>query len=811
MKRSEFSPGDEQRTASRIRQRFLITGTVQGVGFRPFVHSLAIRYQLAGFVKNQSGGVTIEAEGDTLTLERFACSLQNEAPSLARIDSLTIENLRIENVDVEGAHPENKSAFHVLPSDRSAGTSTSLVPDIATCNECLRELDDPDDRRFGYPFINCTNCGPRYTIVDAMPYDRSRTTMNAFTMCAACDREFHDPFDRRFHSQANACPDCGPTVWWVLGARQTTMAARRSAFKQPTGLVGQSAIRAFHQAISDDAIVAVKGVGGFHLACAADSSTAMMRLRERKSRPHKPLAVMIANLQQAERIAYMDADSRRLLESRERPIVLLRKRVGSGYLDLVAPGVETIGLMLPYSPLHYLLVGPRPLILTSGNISDAPIVRTNLDACDRLSPLADAFLLHDREIQAACDDSIVRLAGSRKLPLRRARGYAPAPIRIPYAGPSILAVGSDLKASFCMTRDGLAYMSPHIGDMGNIESFHAFTKAVEHYQRLFRIEPKVVACDKHPGYLSSQWARQYADDQQLGLVEVQHHHAHVAAVHAEHGLDPKQRTIGVSFDGTGYGNDGTIWGGEILVASCLESNRWAHLSEVLLPGGDASIKHPHRTALAYLHAAGLPWDERLPCVAHCTQRDLEILRRQLDRHLNCTHTTSMGRLFDAVASLIGVRQSISYEAQAAIEMETMSHEWRCQNSHDVVGPPNAVDLDPYSIELVGNGPFVIGTAMLLEEVIRDTLAGVPASAIARRFLCSITEAVVQLCERARNVQGIGDVVLTGGVFQNALLLTQTIARLEEQEFRVMTHQIVPPNDGGLALGQAAVAAACHSD
>lgn len=764
--------------ATNLRERIEVQGIVQGVGFRPFVYSLAQRLRLTGFVRNHSSGVTIEIEGPREQLTQFAESLQQDSPPLAQIDVIA----------VTAVAPAGSSDFQIIESKSMDVARTPISPDVATCDACLAELADPQNRRYRYPFINCTNCGPRYTIVRDIPYDRPLTTMRSFPMCDACAEEYRDPANRRYHAQPNACPVCGPTVWFVHGERTKDA----SAFERVTALSAELAIAAFHRSIEADEIVATKGIGGFHLACAATSSAAIRKLRERKGRVDKPLAIMAAEVAVARELAYIDAEEEQLLCSRQRPIVLLRRRADSGLSELVAPGNHYVGIMLPYSPLHALLVERTPLVMTSGNVSEEPIVRTNHQAFTRLNSLADAFLLHNREIHVVCDDSVVRVLRGHELPIRRSRGYAPMPVRLNRTVPTVLAVGGELKATFCFTKDLYAFMSPHIGDMGNLETLDAFERAVAHFRKLFRIEPEVVACDMHPGYLSSQWAREHARANNLQLIEVQHHHAHITAILAEHDLCDSGPVLGISFDGTGYGPDGAIWGGEVLIATCGHYQRWAHLKYFPLPGGDASIKHPYRTALAQLWAEGLPWDDRLPCVAHCPETQRRTLRQQLERNLNCVPTSSMGRLFDAVAALIGVRQSVSYEAQAAMEMEALAD--------------HVSRATPYPVSILASAPHVVDTGAMLSAICSDVIDGTPPGVVSSRFHRTIVQLIAELCNRARTEEGIDRVALSGGVFQNVLLLQHTVETLEEAGFEVLVHRVVPPNDGGLALGQAIAAA-----
>lgn len=569
-----------------LREQIEVKGVVQGVGFRPFVYTLACRLGLSGFVRNHSAGVTIEVEGDQARLTEFVRCLQQQLPPLARIDA--VHRVSVPATDRRG--------FQIINSESIPAARTPVGPDVATCDQCLAELREPSNRRFRYPFINCTNCGPRYTIIKDIPYDRPLTTMNDFSMCAACEKEYRDPSNRRFHAQPNSCWDCGPSLWLIRASNTSD----RSEFEHVGGIAGESAIRDFHNSINADEIVAVKGIGGFHLACSARSSSAINKLRERKGRSDKPLAIMVADVDAAKRIAQISCDEALLLKSPAKPIVLLKRRPDCDLPLLVAPGSSLIGVMLPYSPLHALLIEGQTLVMTSGNISDEPMTRTNGESFERLRPLADAFLLHDREIHVVCDDSVMRSIHGREIPIRRSRGYVPLPVRLNCSNPGdlapgILATGGELKSTFCFAKGDYGFLSPHIGDLTHLETLLAFRRGVDHFQKLFRIEPEVIACDLHPSYAASQWGRDRA--QGLHLVEVQHHHAHIASILGEHRIDPSQSVIGISFDGTGYGPDGTVWGGEVLIASCRRYERWAHLKPVLLPGGDVGIRFPFRAVL----------------------------------------------------------------------------------------------------------------------------------------------------------------------------------------------------------------------
>jgi len=752
-------PGDAVTLAHRARVALRVTGVVQGVGFRPFVHGLATELGVAGHVGNDTHGVFIEIEGDAEALEEFRVRLERDAPPAARIETIVARDLA----------PTGEDAFRIVPSVGEPTGSALVSPDLATCDECLAELEDPADRRYRYPFINCTNCGPRFTITLATPYDRPGTTMAPFVMCERCRREYDDPADRRFHAQPNACPVCGPRVW----------------IEDAAGELAGDPIDAARRLVREGLIVAVKGLGGFHLACDAFSDEAVALLRERKGRVDKPFAVMVRDVATARSIAVVGAEEEALLISVERPIVLLAKRPGSGLSDLVAPGNGYVGVMVAYTPLHRLLLDSGDVwIMTSGNRSQEPIAHRNDEARRRLADLADAFVMHDRDIHVPVDDSVVRILDGVELPVRRSRGYTPFPVPLPFEVAPILATGGELKATFCLTEGAHAFMSQHIGDMENLETLEAFTRAVEHLQGLFRIEPRVLATDLHPRYLSAGWAERVAGGRPL--IRVQHHHAHIAAVMAEHGVEGP--VIGFSFDGTGYGTDGTIWGGEVLLAGYDRFERVAHLGPVPLPGGDVTVRRPYRMALAHLWAAGMPWEPDLPPVATAPPGEARVVRAQLERGFNTVATSSMGRLFDAVAALAGVRQEVTYEAQAAIELEALVDE--------------TVD-GAYAFGWDGE---IIDPAPVLRAVVADRRAGVPAGVIAARFHRGVAEVIVRVAAALRERFELGTVGLSGGVFQNVTLTTLVRRGLETAGFRVLVHRLVPPNDGGLALGQAMVAA-----
>ena len=759
--------------------RIHVSGIVQGVGFRPFVYGLAQRHDLKGWVRNSSSGVDIEVDGPAAVLAAFARDLQAELPPLARIDEWQMTE----------RPPNGFADFTILESKAETGAFQPISPDMAICPDCLRELFDPADRRYRYPFINCTNCGPRYTIIRDIPYDRPLTTMAGFPLCADCAAEYRDPLDRRFHAQPVACPACGPRLWLEAG----------SAGEPPRN---EGALQATRQLLREGRIAAVKGLGGFHLACDATNAAAVSELRRRKLRVDKPFAVMMADIEKVRRHCFASAAEEELLLSRARSIVLLRRRPDSTIAREIAPSQTLVGVMLPYTPLHYLLLEPEPgfpeaLVMTSGNLSEEPIAYTNEEARERLAALADALLLHDRDIHTRCDDSVMRVISGDNgreilLPLRRSRGYAPFPVHLPWKSRPLLAAGGELKNTFCLVRDGYAFLSHHIGDMENYETLRSFEEAAAHMERLFRIAPEIIACDLHPDYMATRYAHERAVREGLPFVTVQHHHAHIAAGMAEHRLTGDQPVIGVAFDGTGYGDDGAIWGGEFLVADYSRYERVAHLRYVPLPGGDRAVREPWRMALAHLHAAGLPWSDELDPVSFGQSRGadmLDVLQIQIERGLNAPPTSSMGRLFDAAAALAGVREVVNYEAQAAVEFEALA-------DPDEEG---AYPLD------YANG--IIDPRPAWAALLRDRRDRVDIGRIAARFHNGVAHMTTDVCRRLRDKRGLNQVVLSGGVWQNATLLRRTMSLLENDGFTVITHRLVPANDGGLALGQAMVAMA----
>ena len=752
------------------RKRLTVTGVVQGVGFRPFVWRRARAHGLGGFVENDPSGVVIEIEGPSPAVASFLEGLAAAAPTQARIE-------RVEVVD--GVPHGAGGRFAILESALRPGATTALPPDLGPCAECLAEMRDPASRRHRHPFINCTACGPRATIATGLPWDRARTTMRGFPMCGNCAREYHDPGDRRFHAQPIACPACGPQVRFMPSDGRP-------------GTPGHAAIDAVRAVIRDGGIVAIKGVGGFHLACDATLDAAVLRLRERKARPSKPLALLVADLASARALGRVGPLEERLLTGPERPIVLLRREPGRVSAH-VAPGIGSLGVMLPPSPLHRLVAEGMPaLVMTSGNLAEEPIQYRDEEATRVLLPLVDGFLLHDREIVCPYDDSVVATAAGAVLPVRRARGLTPLSIPLPALGRPVLALGGEMKAAPCLADGDRAIIGPHVGDSAHPETLDALARAADRLRDLFRVEPRCIAADLHPGSSSADLAGSLAASRGIPVVRIQHHEAHVAALAAEHGR-LGGAFVGVCFDGTGYGRDGTIQGGEFLhfAGPHAPMQRAAHLDPFPLPGGDAAIRHPWRTALALLHAAGIPPDDRLPCVAAVPPASRAPFARQLDTRFASPMTSSMGRLFDGVAALAGVGLCVTYEAEAALLLESLA---------DGVDDPGR-----YTFGIGGGPPLRVDWRPVVRAAAADILAGVPAPVVAARFHRGVAGMIGEVCHALRDA-GAGPVVgLTGGVFQNVLLVESTLETLERNGFEVLLHRIVPPNDGGLALGQAVLA------
>jgi hydrogenase maturation protein HypF len=765
-----------------LRRRITVRGVVQGVGFRPFVHRLASELRLSGHVSNNAGGVVVEVEGDRAAVEAFCRRVGDQAPPLACVTSVTYET-----VPALGT-----AGFTIQPSERGEGR-TLLPPDTATCADCLRELADPSDRRHRHPFITCTHCGPRLTIATGMPYDRATTTMAAFPMCPRCAGEYTDPADRRFHAQPVACWSCGPRLVF-------TPAPGTGG----TPCEGEEALAQARRLLARGAVVAVKGIGGYHLSCDAADPEAVAALRGRKARGDKPFAVMAADLATALRLADVRPAEREVLTGPRRPIVLLRRSPGRNPVLAagVCPGSPDIGVMLPYTPLHHLLFGlpgdppgPRLLVMTSGNRSGEPIVTDDGEAQSRLAGLADAWLWHDRAIDVPCDDSVVRVRpDGSELVIRRSRGYAPTPFTLPVPLRPSLAVGGDLKSTVCVAEDRSAWFSPHIGDMGDLAALRAAETAERRLRTLTGVAPEMLVADRHPGYHSARWARRHAGDRPLRLV--QHHHAHIASAMAENGLDAGARVIGVAFDGTGYGDDAAVWGGEVLLAGYDGYRRLVHLAYVPLPGGDAAVANPCRMALSQLRAADVAWDPALPCVAACPPGERRLLARQLESEFGCVPTSSMGRLFDAVSSLAGVCHRADYEAQAAVELEAAAASaWTGRDGAYAFGLRRGV-----------SAATLLDPAPVVRAIVGDLASGTGPEVIAARFHRAVARAVETVCRLALRETGVRTVVLSGGVFANALLDEECTQRLGAAGFAVLRHREVPPGDGGLALGQLVVAA-----
>jgi len=753
----------------QVRKEIQIAGIVQGVGFRPYVHRLATDRNLGGNISNTPAGVTIEIQGPPDLVEDFVSRLPEEAPALAQITNVLVREM--------ACKPDR--CFEILPSHTGEHASALISPDVAVCDDCLRELFDPQDRRYLYPFINCTNCGPRFTIVREVPYDRPRTSMSVFSMCDKCRAEYEDPQNRRFHAQPNACWECGPQLelWNAHGLPMNA----------------PDPIEAAVERLRAGEILAVKGLGGFHFAVDATNSAAVERLRQRKRRVVKPFAVMVSDLEAAGRFCEIDSDSRRLLSSRQRPIVLLPKAKGTAISETVAPNQRDLGLFLPYTPLHHLLFAAgefTALVMTSGNLSEEPIAIDNREAVDRLGSIADFFLVHDREILLRCDDSVVRLSAGRPRQIRRSRGYVPAPVRLHKELPQILAVGGELKNTICLTRRNLAFLSQHIGDLENIESFDFFCDAVTYLSRILEIEPEVIAHDLHPDYLSTKWA---LTQKGVRLIGVQHHHAHVAACMAENRIDGP--VIGLALDGTGYGTDGQIWGGEALIAGYASFERAAHFDYAPLPGGAAAIREPWRMAVSYLAQTfgedflGLD----IPFVQKLDHGKAELILRMMAQRVNSPLTSSCGRLFDAVAALIGIRLEVSFEAQAAIELEMAARS------------SSETDAYPFTIHRE-DGRWQIDPSPLFGAIVEDLRRKVCTETISRRFHNGLVETLVRLACMLRQESSINRICLSGGTFNNLLVFEHLIRKLESRGFEVFTHSEVPTGDGGLSLGQALVAA-----
>jgi hydrogenase maturation protein HypF len=745
------------------RRKIVIEGVVQGVGFRPFIYRLAQQLTIYGWVLNDSQGVTIEAQGTRSNLDTFISLLQSECPPLASISSLT-------QAEIPRQH---ETTFSIRHSKHNAEQKAQVTPDSTVCPDCLAELFNPADRRYHYPFINCTNCGPRYSIITEVPYDRPNTTMAQFPMCADCQREYADPTSRRFHAQPNACPVCGPQLQLLDAAGQR---------------VEGSPLELAAKFIRQGKIVAIKGLGGFHLAVDATNDAAVRELRRRKNRDEKPFALMDFSVEKICKYAKVDANEKRLLQTPEQPIVLLQQLTNHHISPQVAPHNNYFGVMLPSTPLHYILMSQLPtLVMTSGNISDEPIAYEEQDARTRLPRIADYILTHDRPIHIRTDDSISRILAGSPLLLRRSRGYVPRSIKLPKAQKNVLAVGAELKNCFCLTRHNHAFLSQHIGDLKNIETLRSFEEGIEHLKKILAWQPEIIACDKHPDYMSTTYAKQHTE---YPLIEIQHHHAHMASCMVENNLTGP--CLGVIWDGVGFGDDGHIWGGEFLLGNYTGYERVGHFAYLPLPGGDAATKEPYRMAIsALIHSYGkdLPQLDFLQEIPDQTQH---LLRQMITQGINSPLTSSCGRLFDAVSALIGIRNYNSYEGQAALELEMTI----AADDH----------LTPYPYDLdSSSGRHIFEPATTIKAIVNDLLEKTHCGAISQRFHLTLAHMLVETCERVRQQTGVAKIVLSGGVFQNRFLSETAIFTLRLKGFEVFSHGLVPPNDGGLALGQAAIA------
>lgn len=750
-----------------IAKRLKINGIVQGVGFRPFVYQLAEQYALKGEVANTSSGVSIHVEGPPDRIASFESDLCQKHPPLAHIVEIS---RRMESV-------RHYPAFSIVHSRDETKMSTLISPDVSICEDCRRELFDPNDRRFHYPFINCTNCGPRYTIIDDIPYDRPKTSMRHFSMCPLCQAEYDDPNNRRFHAQPNACAQCGPHV--------------SLCNNQGKEINADDPIPKAAKLLKQGYIVAVKGLGGYHLAADAENTDAVVRLRRRKLREEKPFAIMSYDLDHIRRYAEIKTNEIRLLTSIQRPIVLLRKKIPSCISDEVAPRNKYLGVMLPYTPLHYLLLKPGfiALVMTSGNLSEEPIAIDNDDAFKRLGEIADFFLVHNRDIYLRSDDSIVRHSAGAKRFIRRSRGFVPIPVFLKNKVPPILACGAQLKNTICITKNDTAFLSQHIGDLENPATYDFFQLTIDHLQRILEITPEIIACDMHPTYLSTQYAEKRTGIQKI---RVQHHHAHIASCMAEHKLDGP--VIGLSFDGTGYGPDDTVWGGEVLVVEENTFERVGHIEYVRMPGSTAAIKEPWRMALSYLHDAyGSDFRNLdLKLLREIGNQKITVISEMISKTVNSPLTSSLGRLFDGVAAIIGLRHRVNFEGQAAMELEMLA-----ADSADAI----------YDYEWITDNMYKILPAPMIRGVVDDVQNGMVIAEISAKFHLTVIRLFADLCDVIRKDRNLNRVVLSGGCFQNATLLTGLIQALEKKNFQVFAHQQVPANDGGIALGQVRVAAA----
>jgi hydrogenase maturation protein HypF len=759
---------------------------VQGVGFRPFVFNLARSLELAGFILNSSSGVTVEIEGPDPAIEQFLHTLKTSPPPLAQIMEIALEEVSLQNA----------SDFSIQASREEEDAFSLISPDVATCDDCWREFGDPANRRYGYPFTNCTNCGPRYTIIRDIPYDRPKTTMAPFPMCELCQAEYDDPGNRRFHAQPNACPACGPSLV-LVESRQHNLDSHLPSGPDfhRTQNSSLSTLQRVRDLLHAGKLIAVKGLGGFLLACDAQNDAAVQQLRQRKRRSDKPFAIMARDLAEVEKFCIVTEADRAALQSPRRSIVILERRPEAILSRSIAPGNNSIGVMLPYTPLHYLLFSDSPqqpshfsaLVMTSGNLSEEPIVTSNEEASQQLEPVADWFLFHNRDIYMRADDSVVRTFLGRERVLRRSRGYVPQPVDLGIPVHELLACGAELKHTFCLTKDHYAILSQHIGDLENYETLCFFQETLANLKKLFRAEPQAVAYDLHPNYRSSQFALALPIERKIG---VQHHHAHIASCMAENHL--RGKVIGVAFDGTGYGTDGKIWGGEFLVTDLAGFERRGHLRYVPLPGGDAAVRQPWRMALSYLRDAfgtgPLPPGPKF--LQHVPEKQIAVVDAMIARRIHSIETSSSGRLFDAVAALVGLGSQVTFEGQAAIALESTAQ---------------AGVEDRYSFNVEDVEPMQLDMRPMVAEIVQDIALNKPVGYISACFHNTLCAAIVEVCQRIRRREKLTRVCLSGGVFQNMYLLKRAVKDLDKDGFQVFLHALVPPNDGGISLGQAAIA------
>jgi hydrogenase maturation protein HypF len=753
----------------KIRKNILIKGIVQGVGFRPFIHKLVKNYNLSGWVLNSNQGVEIEIEGKTEEINSFVNAIKEKLPPLAKIEKIEVSQLPLVGY----------KEFSIKKSIVKEEDSFVLVsPDISICEDCLQELFEPHNRRFRYPFINCTNCGPRFTIIKDIPYDRKKTTMDNFKMCSLCQNEYDDIEDRRYHAQPNACADCGPQV---------------SLYQNKRKIEGIDPIEKAVKLLKEGKIGAIKGLGGFHLACDATNNKAVARLRRLKNREAKPFALMSFSLEKITQYCKVGDKEKEWLVDRARPIVLLKKREDSVISTSVAPGNNYLGVMLPYTPLHYLLLKDNftALIMTSGNITDQPIIADNLEALDKLDGIVDFFLTYDRDIFNRCDDSVVKIINDDNVFFRRSRGYVPHPIILDFKLKEVLALGGELKSTIGFSKENYIFLSQYLGDLKSVETLEFFKESITSFKKMFKAKPEIIACDLHPDYLSTQYAEEMKVKKGFKIVKVQHHHAHIVSCMAENNV--KEKVIGVAYDGTGYGDDGNVWGGEFLLCDLKKYSRAGHLKYYPLPGGDKAIVEPWRMTYSYLYSIYGPkaktldidFNQRMDC------NSLSIIEKMIDKNINSPLTSSCGRLFDAISSLIGIKDEISYEGQAAMELESF-----CSS-----GITEGYKFRTYKEE----EKFIIDPQEIFINIIKDLKKGLDKKIIAAKFHNTVAEFTVDLCGKIRENTGINGITLSGGVFQNKYLTEKVIFSLEDKGFKVYIQRKVPPNDGGISLGQAVVA------